>query len=112
MSLPPTASHMPESGFCVAVFEDSWMQEFEWLRDIGLTAIILRDWPVDEARRFWAIPRLDHALQYGVSRNDRGVPLPDGIFRRERQTFLREGKISRILWVRTPAIGLPRDLSH
>jgi hypothetical protein len=27
------------------------------------------------------------------------------MYRREGQTFVREGKISRILWVRTPVIG-------
>ena len=53
---------------------------------------------------------------HGVSRYDRGEPLPDGMFRREGQTFLREGKISRILWVRTPVIGqieiFPTDVTE
>jgi hypothetical protein len=97
--------HMPQSGFCVAVFEDSWLHQVDWLSDLGTTAIMTLDWPVDEARRFWAEPNLDRARPHGVSRYDRGEPLPNGKFRRAGQTFLREGKIARFLWVRTPVIG-------
>ncbi len=79
-----------------------------WLAGFGMTAMVTRDWPVDEARRFWALTSIDQIKQVevqGLSRYDRGEPLPDGMFRREGQTFLREGKISRILWVRAPVIG-------
>ena len=98
-------SHMPESGFCVAVFEDSWFQDMYWLRDCAITAIITRDWPVDEARRFWAFSDVERAQRHGLSPSDRGGSLRNRLFRREWQTFTREGEISRILWVRLPVTG-------
>ena len=99
-------SHMPPSGFCVAIFEDSWIQGVDWLNNDGsVTAIISRDWPADEALRFWAFPILDMARFHGLSRYNDGEPLRDGMLRRKGQTFLREGKLSRILWVRMPTTG-------